>query len=59
MCIQMKFMPLSNGLKSLFFMLVVSKTDPSVAPENKENLFFLIPIAPGMEDTEAIRKIFF
>ena len=45
--------------KPLFYVCCPSKTDPSVAPKNKENLFFLIPIAPGMEDTEAIRKTYF
>ena len=41
----MKFIQQSNGLKSLLYACCPSKTDPSVAPENKENLFFLIPIA--------------
>ena len=45
--------------KPLFYVCCPSKTDPSVAPKNKENLFFLIPIAPGMEDSEAIRKTYF
>ena len=45
--------------KPLFYVCCPSKTDPSVAPKNKENLFFLIPIAPGMKDTEAIRKTYF
>ena len=45
--------------KPLFYACCPSKTDPSVAPENKENLFFLIPIAPGMEDTEEIREKYF
>ena len=45
--------------KPLFYACCPSKTDPSVAPENKENLFFLIPIAPGMNDTDAIRKTYF
>ena len=45
--------------KPLFYACCPSKTDPSVAPENKENVFFLIPIAPGMEDTEEIRKTYF
>jgi len=45
--------------KPLFYACCPSKTDTSVAPINKENLFFLIPIAPGMEDTEAIRKTYF
>ncbi len=29
-----------------------SVTDPSVAPEGKENLFVLVPMAPGIEYTE-------
>lgn len=33
-----------------------SKTDPSVAPEGDENLFVLVPIAPGLDDTPEIRK---
>ena len=45
--------------KPLFYACCPSKTDPSVAPENKENLFFLIPIAPGIEDTDAIRNTYF
>src|SRR5262249_14131244 len=32
------------------------KTDPAVAPENCENLFFLMPVAPGIEDSEVIRQ---
>ncbi|MDQ3159112.1 MAG: phytoene desaturase family protein [bacterium] len=28
------------------------KTDPTVAPKGKENLFVLVPIAPGLEYTE-------
>jgi len=34
----------------LFYVCCPSKTDPSVAPEGKENLFILIPIAPGLDD---------
>jgi phytoene desaturase len=30
-----------------------SVTDPSVAPPNKENLFVLVPIAPGLTYTDA------
>ena len=33
-----------------------SKTDPSVAPEGKETLFLLVPIAAGLPDTPEIRK---
>ncbi|MCF8253910.1 MAG: phytoene desaturase [Bacteroidia bacterium] len=41
----------------LFYVSVPSKTDPSVAPEDCENLFLLIPIAPGLEnDSEEIRE---
>lgn len=33
-----------------------SKTDPGVAPEGHENVFVLIPVATGLEDTEEIRS---
>ena len=36
-----------------------SKTDPTVAPEGMENLFVLIPVAPGLEDSEEIREKYF
>lgn len=42
--------------KPLFYVCCSSKTDPAVAPENCENLFFLMPVAPGIEDSEAIRE---
>ncbi len=35
--------------KPLFYVCVPSKTDPSVAPKNCENLFILIPTAAGLE----------
>lgn len=43
----------------LFYVSATSKTDPSVAPEGCENLFILIPVAPGLEDTEAIREKYY
>lgn len=43
----------------LFYLCCPSKTDPSVAPEGMENLFFLIPTAPGLEDNAAIREKYF
>jgi phytoene desaturase len=44
----------------LFYVCCPSKTDPSVAPEGKENLFILIPIAPGLDgDTEEKRASYF
>ena len=45
--------------KPLFYACVPSKTDPTVAPEGKENLFLLIPLAPDLEDSEAIREKYF
>lgn len=33
-----------------------SKTDSTVAPQGKENLFILVPVASGLEDTAAIRE---
>lgn len=44
----------------LFYVSAPSVTDPTVAPENSENLFFLIPVAAGLEgDDEKIRKYYF
>jgi phytoene desaturase len=39
----------------LMYVCAPSKTDPGVAPEGCENLFILIPIAPGLVDNEQIR----
>jgi phytoene desaturase len=43
---------------SLYFSCT-SKTDATVAPEGMENLFVLIPVAPGIEDSEEIREHYF
>jgi phytoene desaturase len=43
----------------LFYVSVPSITDPHVAPEGHENLFFLIPVAPGLEDTPEVREKYF
>ncbi len=43
----------------LFYANFTSVTDPDTAPEGKENGFFLIPLAPGLEDTEELREIYF
>ncbi|MBL6660703.1 MAG: phytoene desaturase [Crocinitomicaceae bacterium] len=43
----------------LFYLCAPSVTDNSVAPVNCENLFFLIPIAPDLEDTEQNREKYF
>ncbi|MFB6236660.1 MAG: phytoene desaturase family protein [Halopenitus sp.] len=39
-----------------YYLCVPSKTDDSVAPEGHSNLFALVPIAPGLEDTPEIRE---
>ncbi|MDN3203894.1 phytoene desaturase family protein [Algoriphagus sediminis] len=45
--------------KPLFYASVPSMTDPSVAPEGKENMFLLIPLAPDLEDTEEMREKYY
>jgi phytoene desaturase len=45
--------------KPLFYASFPSKTDDSVAPVGKEAGIFLIPIAPGIEDTPEIREKYF
>lgn len=43
----------------LYYVCCPSKTDPAVAPEGMENLFILIPVAPGMADSPEIRSAYF
>jgi phytoene desaturase len=43
----------------LFYVSCTSKTDPSGAPEGGENLFILIPLAPGLEDSEEQRERYY
>ncbi|MXV52969.1 phytoene desaturase [Pedobacter sp. HMF7647] len=45
--------------KPLFYVSAPSKTDDTVAPAGCENLFFLMPLAPGLEDTEELRELYF
>ncbi|MFA6247981.1 MAG: phytoene desaturase family protein [Mucilaginibacter sp.] len=45
--------------KPLFYVCCTSKTDPGAAPEGGENLFFLMPIAPGLDDDDATRERYF
>lgn len=45
--------------KPLFYASFPSKTDSTVAPEGTEAGIFLIPIAPGIEDTPEIREKYF
>ncbi|MGJ8550523.1 phytoene desaturase family protein [Winogradskyella wichelsiae] len=43
----------------LFYVNFPSITDKSMAPEGCETGFFLIPIAPGLEDTTELREKYF
>jgi len=43
----------------LFYASFPSKTDASTAPEGKEAAIFLIPLAPGLEDTPELRECYF
>jgi phytoene desaturase len=45
--------------KPLFYLSAPSLTDPHIAPEGKENLFFLIPTAPGLLENEEILNRYF
>ncbi|HQY21101.1 MAG TPA: phytoene desaturase family protein [Ignavibacteria bacterium] len=43
----------------LFYLCCPSKSDKTIAPEGHENLFLLMPIAPGLEDDTKIREKYF
>ena len=43
----------------LFYASFPSKTDSNSAPEGKEAAIFLIPLAPGLEDTNELREKYF
>ena len=43
----------------LFYANFTSITDKTSAPEGKEAGFFLIPLAPGIEDTDELREEYF
>jgi len=43
----------------LFYVSATSKTDDNVAPEGMENLFILMPVAPGLDDNEEIREKYY
>ena len=45
--------------KFSYYVCCPSRTDSSVAPEGRENLFFLIPVAAGLEDNDQIRQNFY
>ncbi|MBU1367956.1 MAG: phytoene desaturase [Bacteroidetes bacterium] len=41
------------------YLSCTSQTDATTAPKGKENLFILIPVAPGLNDTDEIREHYF
>lgn len=43
----------------LFYVCAPSKTDKSVAPEGKENIFILMPAAPGLKDDKSIEDKYY
>jgi phytoene desaturase len=45
--------------KPLLYISATTKTDKSVAPEGKENIVALIPVSPGLEDTDETREKFY
>jgi phytoene desaturase len=45
--------------KPLFYACVPSQTDPTVAPPECENLFLLVPLAPGLDDPDTVRERYY
>jgi len=44
--------------KPCFYVSCISKTDPDMAPPGCENVFYLIPAAPGVQDSEEQRQAY-
>lgn len=42
-----------------FYLSCTSATDPTVAPEGCENIMILIPVAPGLKDSEETREHYY
>jgi 1-hydroxy-2-isopentenylcarotenoid 3,4-desaturase len=42
-----------------YYVSCPTKTDPLVAPKGDENIFILVPVASGIEDTPEIRQLFY
>ncbi len=42
-----------------YYVSCISKTDPDTAPEGGENVFVLIPVAPGLEDNNKMREKYY
>lgn len=43
----------------LFYASLTTQTDPSGAPEGFENLFLLVPVAAGLEDTDEVQEKYY
>jgi len=43
-------------LDPCFYVSVISKTDPAMAPKGGENVFVLVPVAPGLDDGDEQRE---
>ncbi|GAB6090978.1 phytoene desaturase family protein [Spirochaeta dissipatitropha] len=41
-----------------YYVSCASHDDPLVAPEGHENIFFLVPVASGMDDNDSIRETY-
>lgn len=41
-----------------YYVSCPSKTDSSVAPSGMENIFILVPVAAGLEDTDSVREAY-
>ncbi len=46
-------------MEPCFYLSCISKTDASSAPEGCENVFILVPTAPGLADSEEQREAYF
>lgn len=45
--------------KPLFYICASSRSDHTVCPEGKENIFILMPVAPNLEDNEETRDRYY
>lgn len=45
--------------KPLFYVCAASKTDDSIAPNGMENVFLLVPVAPGLKDEDSVREKYY
>ena len=41
-----------------FYVSCITKTDPDMAPPGRENVFVLVPVAAGLDDTDAVREAY-